>query len=354
MNTLKGKARTWFPPLGFTVLFSLLVGSVLFQNACKDPCPYDMDPTTPLGCVLTDTLNLSTGLDTSGNIIPPGFGVVDPYWILLNNPPLINCTDPVTSTINGSAYLINYNNFGPTAWANQAGAGTLAPVDLGTTQTFGCNNAFNSNGEQVPYVFERSFCVLKSTMIDFAFTLKGDDVVCAELIDNSTGTVVNSSSCTTGAFAAPLPWSASGLTLPTGSYSIRAYLTNTQSTVLGFSLAGNLTTSNGDESLSNNAGSCCENNTISVLNILEEICDGQFGTGDQPGTGWTINLFDSSNTLIRSTTTDVNGNIFFAGLPDGTYTISIVPQGGWTPNTVSQTVTLSNNDVQIIEFYNCR
>ena len=60
---------------------------------------------------------------------------------------------------------------------------------------------------------------------------------------------------------------------------------------------------------------------------------------------------------IKYDTTDVNGNIFFTGLANGTYTIEIVPKSGWTSNNPtggSQTVTLSNNNVSIINFYNCK
>lgn len=342
----------------FLSIASIFLATVLtvFAVSCKDEgCEYDA--LAPVGCELSDTLNLSTGIDAFGSVITPGSGVVDPFWKLLNNPPLVNCTDPLSNSINSSAYVVNYSNIGSNGWTNQPGASALAPVDLGTTETFGCNNARNSANGTVPYVFERSFCVFKKTSVNFNFTFKGDDRVRFELIDNITGNVLSSSSLYTYVNLIITPvatWSATAVPLPVGSYSIRSYLINTDSTTLGFSLVGNLTTTDGIPALTNNAAGCCENNTISVLNVLEEICDATFSNQDQLGNGWTFNLRDASSAIIRTAVTDINGNIFFSGLPDGTYTVEIVPQGGWIPNVPSIGMSVTGNGVTIVEFYNCR
>ena len=131
-------------------------------------------------------------------------------------------------------------------------------------------------------------------------------------------------------------------------------MANRVSVVLGFSLVGNLTTVNGDLAISNNSTGCCENNTISVLNILEEGCDGIFNGADQVGNGWTFNLLNASNNIVATGVSDINGNVFFAGLADGSYTVQIVPQGGWTPTSITIPVTVANNAVGIVEFFNCK
>lgn len=342
----------------YVSIASIFLATVLtvLTVSCKDEgCEYDV--LAPVGCELSDTLNLSTGIDATGAVIPPGTGVVDPNWKLLNDPPLLNCSNPLTNSINSSAYVVNYSNIGPNGWTNQPGVSTLAPVDLGTTQVFGCNNALNSDNMRVPYIFERSFCVFKKTTVDFTFTFKGDDRVRFELVDNVMGTVLSSSQQYIYVNSTNTPvitWTDTAVPLPVGSYSVRAYLTNTSSTVLGFSLSGNLTTTDGIPALTNNAAGCCENNTLSVLNVLEEICDATFSSQDQLGNGWTFNLRDASNTIIRTAITDINGNIFFSGLPDGIYTVEIVPQGGWIPNVPSIGLSVSGNGVTIVEFYNCR
>lgn len=338
-------------------LFILLL-SLSCSN--EEACAYlpNTEPDPSINCNLQSELNLSTGIDVGGNVIPPGKGIIDPFWRVINNPPLLNCTSPLVSTINGSAYLINFANFGADAWVNQTGTTTLAPIDLGTSDSFGCNNALNNESVRVPYVFERPFCIIEDTCIDFNFSLKGDDQVYLQLIDNATNAVLSTSPTYIWTSTEAQNWTESNLCLSAGSYSIRAFLVNTNAIVLGFSMLGNLTTGNGDASISNNIEGCCVNNVISVLNILEENCDGKFDSGsDQLGSGWTFNLKDASGTIIRTETTDANGDAFFSGLADGTYTIEIVNQTGWLPSnptTGTATVTVSNNQVELLQFFNCR
>lgn len=339
-------------------LSTILLFAVLFLQQCrKESCEYiaTIDPPAGAGCTMTNTLNLSTGVDTNGNLLAPGKGIVDPFWKLLNNPPLISCSSPLVSTINGSAYVVNFLNSGSTGWVNQPTASTLAPLDLGTTDNFGCNNANNSQGKRVPYVFERSFCVLNNTSVDFNFSFRGDDQIYFELINNNTNAVLSTSSVYTFP-ATTANWAGSGISLTAGSYSIKAYLVNTSSVVTGFSFTGNLTTSNGDLAISNNAKGCCENNTISILNIKDENCNATFDSADTVGNGFVFNVTNASGAIIATGATDTNGNVFFSGLPNGTYTITIVPQTSWTPSIPiggTKTVILNNNTVEIIEFYNC-
>ncbi len=327
-----------------------------FMACSEDECCSNIK-FIPKGCVLQSELNLSTGIDIDGNGILPGSGVKDPFWRVINNPPLISCSDPLASTINGNAYVINYGGSGPDSWVNQTGSTTLAPMDLGTTNTFACNNANNSNGDRVPYVFERPFCVLENTCIDYNFTLKGDDQVYFELIDNSDNSVLDTSPTYIWSVSSIQNWNAANLCLTMGSYSLRGYLVNTNATVLGFSLVGNLTATNGTQSLSNNESGCCINNVISILNILEENCNNVFENGiDTLGNNWVFNLKDATNTIIRTETTDTNGNIFFSGLSNGTYTVEIVNQSGWfqsMPSTGNITVTVNNNEVRLLEFFSC-
>ena len=338
------------------LIATLIVLIGFFSCSDNNGCGYTSDPDIiPIGCTLQSELNLTTGVDLNGNLITPGLGVVDPYWKLLNNPPLIQCDgSPEAATINGSAYAINFIGFAQDQWVNQIGATTLAPVDIGTNGSFGCNNATNSQGKIVPYVFERSFCVLNDTQVNFNFNGKGDDQIYFELINNDTNSIISTSGVYTYAFGnLPVNWVGSNVALTAGSYSIRAYLANTSSVVLGFSMLGNLTTSNGVQSISNNNEGCCENNTISVLNVIDSNCNNAFDNLDQLGNNWTFKILNSSNVVVRTGTTDANGNIFFSGIPNGTYTVQIVLQTGFTSTTTSVSVTLSNNTVKIVNFFNC-
>ena len=339
----------------FSLLLLFLIFTIIFLRCRKESCEYlpTIDPPANAGCTMVNSLNLSTGIDKNGNVIAAALGAVDPFWHVINNPPLTSHTSPLTVT--GSAYVMNFMNLPDTSWANQPNVGTIAPVDLGPNGNFGDNNALNSNGEAVPYIFERSFCVLSDTKVDFNFTAKADDGAIFTLVNNNTNTIISTSSMATLGHA--ITWSAASMSLSAGSYSIRCQLINTGSVILGFSFKGNLTTTNGDLAISNNVDGCCENNTISILNIEESNCNGIFDSADVVGQNWTFNIKNSSGTIIKTGTTDVNGNIFFTGLANGTYTIEIVPKSGWTSNNPtggSQTVTLSNNNVSIINFYNCK
>ncbi|WP_369047955.1 SdrD B-like domain-containing protein [Tenacibaculum sp. UWU-22] len=355
MKTLYIKKQT-YNILSLLISFAAL--SYLLFSCNKDENECINKKYITAGCNPKDSLNLSTGIDTKGDTISPGKGVVDPFWRVINNPPLTSCYNSLKNTINGSAYVINYSNSGDNAWVNQPNSKTLAPVDLGTTDGFGCNNAKNKKGETVPYVFERPFCVLDNTCINYSFTFKADDQVYFELIDlDNNNTVIATSSVYTWASTPIQAWQDSNVCLNAGSYSLRAYLVNTNAVVLGFSLVGNITTTKGDKSISNNTEGCCQNNVISILNILEENCDGAYNGADVLGNGWVFNLKDSTNSIIKTATTDINGNIFFSGLSDGTYTVEIIPHTGWVSSSSASgsiTVSVANNMVKIVNFYNCK
>jgi hypothetical protein len=357
---MKYPIRSFIKMFSLTGIFALMF---LFSTSCgEEDCEYTavpdvpIAPVIPIGCDLANSIVFSTGIDVDGNLIAPGDGVTDPYWRVLNEPPLYFCEgNPLVATINGSAYVVNFADFPIDGWVNQPTASTLAPVDLGTTNGFGCDNAVNGLGIQVPYVFERSFCVLKDTHVNLDFTFKGDDQIYFQLIDNFTNTVL-STSINYIYPNLPFAWTETALALPAGSYSIRGYLINTSSVVLGFSLSGSMATTDGDLAISNNTKGCCENNTISVLNILDSNCNGVFDTVDTFGVTWTFNVRDTSNAVIRTGVTNDNGNVFFSGLADGTYTVQAIPQNGYTTNVPvggSISVTVSGNNVQIVEFYNC-
>ena len=345
---------------------SYLVIAAIFTmlNCDKADCGYDViaspqiasDTVIPEGCDLVASINLSSGIDTDGNLLIPGDGMIDPFWRVLNNPPLLFCDSPLMNSINGSSYVVNFGSFDNVNWVNQPTASTLAPMNLGTTNDFGCNNPINGLGIQVPYVFERAFCVLKDTQVNFHFTYKGDDQIYFELVNNFTNAVL-STSIRYVYNDIPFIWSENNMSLSSGSYSLRGYLINTSSVVLGFSIAGSVETSNGDEAISNNVKGCCENNTISILNILDSGCDGVFTNTDTFGSGWTFNLRDSSNAIIRTATANADGNIFFSGLDNGTYTVQAIAQDGYTTSAPAGgviTVTVSENMVRIVEFYNCQ
>lgn len=68
--------------------------------------------------------------------------------------------------------------------------------------------------------------------------------------------------------------------------------------------------------------------TISGTVTGNNIFGGQLGTA-APLSGWTIQLLDSTGTVVATTTSDVNGNYEFTGLVPGDYTVQEVVPAGW-------------------------
>ncbi len=72
---------------------------------------------------------------------------------------------------------------------------------------------------------------------------------------------------------------------------------------------------------------------------------GVYNTSDQTLAGWTVTITDVGTGLSVTTTTDANGDFLFQNLATGlgqftTYTITVVPQSGWT-NTTATSLTFA-------------
>lgn len=337
----------------FSTITALTLLFISALSCNKDECEYIAGPNP--GCQSLNRLSLTTGVDENGNPIQPNQGLADPCWRLLNNPPLINCADPLQATINGSAWVVNFNTPGMDNWVNQSGAGAICPVGMGAGG-FGCTSALNPLFDPLPYVFEWPFCLEKDDVIGINFLFKGDDRLYFELVDNLTNTVLVTSPGYTYPAAAQI-WNLS-LSLTAGNYSIRGHLTNDLAPGLGFSVIGSLETASRDLVLSKNNKACCPNNVISVFHLLEEFdCNGHFDTFDLIGYGWTVQIRDASGAVIRTDVTNINGEVYFAGLPPGVYTVEIPPLPGWTtysPAGGSVTLTVAGNSVNQVQFFTCK
>ena len=343
--------KSFFSKISAFTLSALLL--IPFLSCNKDECEY-VAGSNP-GCHYLNRLSLTTGIDLDGNQIAPNQGLADPCWRLLNNPPLVDCGDPLQSTIDGSAWVVNFNDSSPDGWVNQSGAGSICPVNMGATG-FGCYNAFNPLFDPLPYVFERSFCLSKDEVVDINFLFKGDDRLYFELIHNPTNTVLLTSPGYVFP-ALPQSWNVS-ISLSAGSYSIRGRLMNDLPAGLGFSAIGSVVVPTNEIVLSDNHNGCCDNNVISVFHLLEEFgCNQQFDSFDLIGYGWTVNLRDASNAIVRTDVTDINGELFFAGLPAGVYTVEMVAIPGWTtyaPAGGAVTLTVVGNSVSRVQFFTCK
>ncbi len=306
-------------------------------------------------CNPTPILSLSTGVDAFGNQLPCAVGTVDPVWRLINNPPIEPCTNALITTINGNAFVMNHDNItGSTTWANQPGVRTIAPVDGGCDTNFGCNNLTNANGDYLPYIFERTFCVCQPDEFIIDVGVKGDDQVILELWDLTNSTLLATSPVFGFANGPALTWN-HGTFLPVGTYAIRANLANISSTVLGFSVSGNIFSASQQPVIIDN-NECCVSNTINVRKILDLDCDGEIGANDQIGAGWDFQLIDAFGNIVQTGTTNINGELFFNDVLSGTYIIRELPQSGWTfgnPSNGMQTITVSPGSFNVVNFFNC-
>ena len=306
-------------------------------------------------CDLINSLNLGTGIDASGNLIPSGPGRIDPFWKLLNNAPVpTTCSNPALSTLNGTPYVINFVSPNTTAWVNLPGVGVIAPYDLGNGGGFGCNNLQNNNGQFLPYIFQRSFCVCEEDEFNLNVTYEGDDQLRLELYNLTNNVVVASGSQYTYP-STPVNFSYSG-TLTPGSYALRAYLANTGSTVLGFAMNGGINSATGSNSIIN-FGECCTPLSVHVQKILDNDCSSDISIGDQVGVGWDFSLQNvNTGAILQTETTDLNGELIFNNVLPGNYVLEEVSGSGWTainPLGGTQVITVTGTNFNSYSFFNC-
>jgi len=319
----------------------------------------DCEPGCVSKCNAANVLNVSTGIDANGTKLGCGKGVIDPFWSLINKPPIqtIGCNDfGLSGTIkDGNAYVMNYENYHENAWANQPGVRTVAPVNGSCKTYFGCNNQPDGNGGYLPYIFERAFCICEDDSIFFDLNICADDRLSIELWDISTSTLITSDP---GPFnfktCADNNWTF-GTVLPAGMYALRTHLVNTHGSVLGFSVSGNITSLSNTQSIVQDT-LCCENNTINVRKILDYDCDGEFGTGDQIGSGWKFELKNSAGDVVQAAATNASGELFFNNVLAGKYTITEIQQPGWVfgnPSNGTIDITVVPGGYNVVDFYNC-
>ncbi len=73
--------------------------------------------------------------------------------------------------------------------------------------------------------------------------------------------------------------------------------------------------------------------------------DGTLESGDPGLSGWTVNLLNSSNTIIGTSTTATGGTYAFTSLQPGTYTVQVVSRSGYVASSAAS-VTLTDDSGQ--------
>ena len=298
-------------------------------------------------CKGSNNLSLTTGLDTSGVLMPMPTtatgGVVDPYWQLINvAPPSVNGSGGISIP---NAYTVEFgSSVGIPTWLNQPGADALSVIP---NHQFSTNNSVANQ----PWRFVRKFFLCQNTSVHFLVAHMGDDMDTVKIFDSNGALLFTD---------AGVGWGSvhkfdKTLDMHTGCCYMTVELANTGAALMGFSVKADLSVTN--NSLANPNEICCATSTVSGQKILDANCNGKFDAGDLPGVGWTFNLLSGSS-VIQTGTTDANGEFTFYNVPNGTYTLQEVAQAGYTPGNPSsgqQTVVVSKaNSVQTFQFFNCK
>ena len=312
--------------LSLLLLLSLNPGYALNAIAQEEPC----------GCQ-TNAVNIGTGINpTTGVPLPPGTTPqnFDPSWVVTQSP------DP-TISIPAIPWIIPN---GAGVWGSGTPAlhtalvGAASYISPFNTQGYMVNNP----APQPAFIFRLDFCVCASNQYTLTGLFNADDY--AELwLDGTTllstcpswHNVVNVSST--------FPLSA-------GSHYLEIHLRNTGAQAMGVALSGNITSSNGANTLM--GYDCCHAaGGVNGRKYLDANCNGQIDANDPIGAGWTFTLNPGGYTA----TSDGLGYFNFPGIPAGTYTLSETPQPGWTPVLPpggSTTVNIVAGQVVTVDFLN--
>lgn len=298
------------------------------------------NPCSVSGCQPQDSLNLSSGIDNSGNVLPDS--ALDPFWWLINiAPPSVNGSNGISLP---NAYRVTYIGSGSSTWNVIPGTGKLS---VKQTAVFGTNNAVSTQ----PWRFRRQFCVCQAGDFKFTGIFRADDSG-AVILRSSSGTMLLTMPLSpamlynsTSNFQANHSININSFTLAAGTYFIEVELANKNSVAMGFALKLNISSTTNTSSITNPGNSCCQvNPMISGQAMIDVNCNDSGDYGDTPGWGWNISLMNGNN-VVMSAVTDTNGEYFFNNILPGTYNIIATDQAG---NQVSQqTITVSQSDVVV-------
>lgn len=289
-------------------------------------------------CHGSNTLRLTTGLNTSGVLLPPT-GVTDPYWQLINVAP---------PSANGSGGILIPNAYTIPSSAGWLGVTGARALNVIPTQSFGTNNSVANQ----PWRFLRKFYLCQNSAVHFVGDYGGDDQAILKIFDSNGALLFTGPAA--GFAASWIKHFDVNVDMHAGCAYMTVELANTGAGLMGFAVTANLSVTN--NSLSNPTEICCGSSIVSGQKILDANCNGKYDAGELPGVGWTINLLSGSS-VVQTSTTDANGEFIFYNVPNGTYTLQEVPQTGYIPGNPTSgqyTVVVSaNNSVQTFQFFNC-
>lgn len=313
-----------------------------------------------------DSVILNSGYNHSTNSAY-GIGDLDPYWQVTQVP--TSCVSGFTPP-NPSIIILKHDS-----WADPfSSSGWLS---FRSDASFSCNNRCMVN--QVPYRFERSFCIVQMDTVIINLKMRFDNSACAfidgiplpisNFIVNTTNPAnfmmdgTPSSGCPacnlwddTHTFTKDYETRSDNykIKLNPGTHRISIELRNISSNSMGLNLSGSVRS----KSIKQNflcPDSCQRNGTISIFKVEDKNCNGLIESGEA-GANWQF-LVTGPGGFSQTVTTDNSGFAFVNNLSAfGSYTVVETNKPGWYPNnpsTGSIAVNVLNNQPVKVTFFNC-
>lgn len=284
------------------------------------------------GC-RTNQISINTGINHStGTVLPAGS--FDPMWVVTTVPSSSGLSVPaIPYVITPNPVWGSYTP--PLQTALNGSAGWLSPFN---TATYSINNPYPDN----PFTFRLDFCVCTQDQYKISGMMCADDE--GQLWLDGTTMICNVPNWHNVInFSTTMP-------LTAGGHYLELKLRNTGSQVMGIGMSGTIVSASGNSSLM--GYDCCNpRGGINGRKWLDRDCDGKFSEGDEVGSGWTFTL----NPGGYIATSDVLGYYNFPNIPPGTYTLTELPQAGWTPIAPAggtTTVTVTAGNVVTVDFLN--
>ncbi len=291
-------------------------------------------------CQGTNMINFSTGVNANGSELSPGS--IDPFWKLINKPPLSSGNYHASMQIPKIYVIKPYQN----NWNNVSNAAIVSPAN---TPRFPSNNAFRSQ----PWRSIRSFCLCEGATVSFKGSFAADDegVLVLKRADGQEVFRIP----TTNAFLSPTNFSETHV-LSAGAYYLEFEMLNTGGVATGFSIHGKMFAKG--NYLINGHSKCCPSSVVSVLKIIENknTCNGKLDKGEKPGVNWKFSLLNSNGQVVQSGVTDQSGEVVFGGLRAGSYTLVETQQSGFaakSPSSGRMNIKLADNRIVNYTFFNC-